>query len=59
MIITQRKWFGKSYGLMGVKSNGVLVTPSEIVLFRLPLKIACAIQRFQHWFAFKKTINNE
>ena len=38
-------------GLMGLKSNGTLVTPSGKNLFRLPIKYAAKIQGVQHKIA--------
>ena len=38
-------------GLMGLKDNGMLVTPNGHDLFRVPLKIGALIQRVQHWCA--------
>lgn len=40
-------------GLMGLKSNGMLVTPSGKELFRLPLRVASIIQRIQNRIAIK------
>jgi hypothetical protein len=40
-------------GLMGVKSDNTLVTPSGRELFRVPLWAAIVIQRAQHWIAQK------
>lgn len=38
----------KFIGLMGVKSDGRLVTPSGKPLFKLPLRLAAFVQRMQH-----------
>ena len=38
-------------GLMGVKSDNTLVTPSGHELFRVPEWAARRIQRIQHWIA--------
>ena len=40
-------------GLMGVKSDFTLVTPSGQELFRAPEWAAWRIQRIQHWIAQK------
>ena len=40
-------------GLMGVKSDLTLVTPSGHELFRVPEWAAWRIQRIQHWIAQK------
>jgi hypothetical protein len=44
----------KFIGLMGVKADGTLVSPSGKTLFHLPIRISAIIQRMQHWVA-KKT----
>ncbi len=44
-------------GLMGVTNDGVLVTPSGIELFKVPMRIGSVIQKMQHWIA-RKTWNN-
>jgi hypothetical protein len=41
-------------GLMGVKSDNTLVTPSGRELFKVPGWVAWRIQHVQHWIA-KKT----
>ena len=41
-------------GLMGIKNDGTLVTPSGIELFKLPIWLGSKIQKLQHWLA-KKT----
>jgi hypothetical protein len=41
-------------GLMGVKSDNTLVTPSGRELFKVPRWVAWRIQHVQHWIA-KKT----
>jgi hypothetical protein len=38
-------------GLMGVKSDNTLVTPSGCELFRAPEWAAWRIQHVQHWIA--------
>ncbi len=38
-------------GLMGVESDGMLVTPSGRRLFRVTIRLASLIQRIQHWIA--------
>ena len=40
-------------GLMGVKSDNTLVTPSGRELFRVPEWAAWRIQHVQHWIAVK------
>jgi hypothetical protein len=40
-------------GLMGVKDDGTLVTPSGRDFVKLPLRLAAVIQRVQHWLAQK------
>ena len=40
-------------GLMGVKNNNTLVTPSGRELFRVPTWAAWRIQHVQHWIASK------
>jgi hypothetical protein len=40
-----------SIGLMGVKNDGTLVTPSGTDLFKVPLRLAVVIQRAQHLIA--------
>ena len=40
-------------GLMGVTSDGKLVTPSGKNLVRVPMWIAWRIQSVQHWIAQK------
>jgi len=40
-------------GLMGVTNDGVLVTPSGIELFKVPIRIGAVIQKLQHWVAQK------
>lgn len=46
----------KEIGLIGLDSNGMLYKPNGSKLFKLPFKIACKIQKFQHWIA-RKTWN--
>ena len=41
----------KVYGLMGLKSDGTLVTPSGRNLLRLPLSVSSKIQNMQHKIA--------
>jgi len=41
----------KFCGLMGVSNNGMLVTPSGVNLFRVPVSWARVVQRVQHWYA--------
>jgi len=38
-------------GLMGVSDNGTLYAPNGKQLLRLPFRMACLVQRIQHWFA--------
>lgn len=38
-------------GLMGLANDGALVTPSGKRLFRVPIRVGCLIQRFQHRIA--------
>ena len=38
-------------GLMGVTSDGTLVTPSGKDLFRVPMRVAWFIQKVQHKIA--------
>ena len=38
-------------GLMGVGNNGMLYHPDGHKLFWMPMRIACIIQRIQHYFA--------
>jgi len=38
-------------GLMGVQGDGCLITPNGRKLFRVPMWMACRIQRAQHWIA--------
>lgn len=38
---------------MGVSNDGVLVTPNGRNLFKVPMKLACIIQKIQHWVAQK------
>lgn len=38
-------------GLIGLHSDGTLVTPSGRVLCRLPMWLATIAQRVQHWIA--------
>ncbi len=40
-------------GLMGIKNDGTLVTPSGIELFKVPMRIGAVIQKWQHWVASK------
>ena len=40
-------------GLMGVGSDGMLITPSGKNLIRVPMPLACRIQAVQHWIAQK------
>jgi|GEM_PF-5937403 hypothetical protein len=42
------------FGLMGVGSDGTMFTPEGKKLFKLPTKLAFAVQSIQHWVA-KKT----
>ena len=41
-------------GLMGIKNDGTLVSPSGIELFKVPMWLGRKIQAAQHWVA-KKT----
>lgn len=44
----------KFIGLMGVGDDGMLYAPGTgKKLFRVPLRLACVVQRIQHWFARK------
>ena len=38
-------------GLMGLASDGMLITPNGKNLFRVPFWIGSRIQRIQHWVA--------
>jgi len=38
-------------GLMGVSDNGTLYAPNGKKLVRLPFRMACLVQRIQHWLA--------
>ena len=38
-------------GLLGVKSNGTIVSPNGKDLFKLPMIVSIKIQSIQHWFA--------
>lgn len=40
-------------GLMGVKSDGTMVSPNGKHSLKVPMRIACRIQRIQHWIAQK------
>ena len=40
-------------GLMGLKSDGTLVTPNGKDLFRVPFWLGSRIQRIQHWVSAK------
>jgi len=40
-------------GLMGVKGDNTLVTPSGKSLFKVPSWLSWRIQRIQHWVAIK------
>ena len=40
-------------GLMGVKNDGTLVTPSGVELFKVPPLIGRLVQKTQHWIAEK------
>lgn len=40
-------------GLMGVSDNGTLYAPNGRRLIRLPLRLACLVQRIQHWVAVR------
>jgi hypothetical protein len=44
----------KFTGLMGVRADGMMETPSGRELCKVPLWLAWRIQRVQHWYA-KKT----
>ena len=48
----------RTIGLMGLKSDGMLVTPSGRNLFRLPLKCATKIQAIQHKIAIHSWVKN-
>ena len=41
-------------GLMGIKEDGMLITPSGKNICRVHFWLACKIQKIQHWIA-KKT----
>jgi len=45
-------------GLMGVKNDGTLVTPSGIELIKVPIRLGAKIQKIQHWIA-EKTWSDE
>lgn len=38
-------------GLLGVSDDGTLYSPRGRRLMRLPLRLACLVQRLQHWLA--------
>jgi len=38
-------------GLMGVSDNGTLYAPNGKRLLRLPFRMACLVQKAQHWLA--------
>ncbi len=40
-------------GLMGVGDDGTLYSPSGRRLLRVPFRLACMIQKAQHWVATK------
>lgn len=40
-------------GLMGVSDNGTLYAPNGKRLIRLPFRLACLVQKAQHWIAAK------
>jgi hypothetical protein len=55
MKITHRKLpFIGTVGLMGVGEDGTLYSPKGNRLVKLPFRIACWVQKVQHWVAFKK-----
>lgn len=38
-------------GLMGVGDDGTLYEPNGWRIYRVPMRLACLIQRVQHWVA--------
>ena len=40
-------------GLMGIKNDGTLVTPSGVELFKMPFWLGSKIQKVQHMIAQK------